>query len=344
MQSKSLLIIVAVAAACISSSASAHSPMDKGRAGDLVQLVNQSNLVFIGTVEKVAYRNARGDKGEGVIPYTIVTYRIGQVLRGKAPGKEITMRLVGGPDGRGRFLSVTGVPVIQKGDQDLLFVANTNDASCPLVFCEHGRFRILNEQVFDTYGSPVRAIVKSTVLSRGLPPKPFQTVRFPTPKFEELMQNPEVAEQLKSQNMSVEDARRRYEEGAPKYVEFTEELPAAEKGSDAGTEGPSTTGPGTGSSGPTAPATQVEMTPTAPAGPLALSEFVAVTRRLATASKRKPTEVRSIDPAAEIVAAKVSLAVPQRLAPPAPPAPTAPGSADEYKAFAQNGFDPVIRK
>ena len=50
--------------------------------------MNQSNLIFIGTAEKVAYRNARGDKGEGVIPYTIVTYRIDQVLRGKAPGKE----------------------------------------------------------------------------------------------------------------------------------------------------------------------------------------------------------------------------------------------------------------
>ena len=343
MQSKSLLAVVAVAAACISSSASAHSPLDKGRAGDLAQLVEQSNLVFIGTAEKIAYRNAQGDKGEGVIPYTIVTYRVGQVLRGKAPGKEITMRLVGGPDGRGRFLSVSGVPVIQKGDQDLLFVANTKDASCPLVFCEYGRFRILNEQVFDTHGSPVRAILKSTVLSRGLPPKPFQTVQFPTPRFDELMKNPEVAEQLKSQKISVEDARRRYEAGAPKYLEFTEEFPAAEKGSDAGTEGPPTAGTGTGSSGPGAPVTQVETTPTVPAGPLPLSEFVAVTKRLAAASKRKPAEVRSVDPAAVIVAAKISLTVPKQLAAPAPP-PMAPGSAEEYKAFEQNGYDPVIRK
>ena len=253
------------------------------------------------------------------------------------------MRLVGGSDGRGRFLSVTGVPVIQKGDQDLLFVANTNDASCPLVFCEYGRFRVLNEQVFDTHGSPVRAILKSTIVSRGLPPKPFQTVQFPTPKFDDLMKNPEVAEQLKSQKISVEDARRRYEAEAPKYLEFTEEFPVSEKGSDAGDAASSGSAGGAGATSPTGPATQGEVTPAVPAGPIALSEFIGVTQRLVTASKRKPTEVRSIDPAAEIITAKVSLAAPQRLAPPAPP-PMAPGSADEYKAFEQNGYDPVIRK
>jgi len=311
--------------------------MENVRAGDLAQLVDQANLVFIGKVERVAYRNARGDKGEGVIPYTIVTYRIGQVLRGKPPGKEITMRFVGGPDGRGRFLSVSGVPLIQQGDQDLLFVATTDDASCPLVYCEHGRYRILNEQVFNTYGSPVRAIVKSKVLSRGMPPKPFRTARFPAPKFDELIQNPEVAERLKAQNMSVEDARRRYEAEAPKFVEFAVEFPVRGKASDAGKVGPSTTGaqPAAGSlTGPTLPVEPASSV----AAAMPLPKFIAVTLNLAKLSKRRPTAVRSVDPAAEIVVAKVNQAVPQRLASPASQ------SADEYKAFEQNGFDPVIRK
>ena len=47
-------ILAAIAAACVSFEAYAHSPMDKGRGGDLSLLVDQSNLVFIGKVEKVA--------------------------------------------------------------------------------------------------------------------------------------------------------------------------------------------------------------------------------------------------------------------------------------------------
>src|SRR6266508_2159476 len=147
---KRSLIFVALAAVLAPLAVHAHSPMDRGAGADLTQLADQSNLVFIGDAEKVTYRNARrANEGEGPIPYTIVTYRISRVLRGKAPGDRITMRFVGGPDERGRFLTVSGVPIVQKGDQDLLFVNDTRDPSCPLVFCELGRYRILNDAVFD---------------------------------------------------------------------------------------------------------------------------------------------------------------------------------------------------
>lgn len=337
MQRKLLLTAAAMALACVAGGASAHSPMDKTRAGDLAHLVDESNLVFIGKVEKVTYRNAIGDKDEGLIPYTIVTYRVGQVLRGKAPGKQVTLRLVGGPDGRGRFLSVTGVPVIQEGDEDLLFVGNTEDASCPLVSCEHGRYRILSERVFDTYGSPVHAIIKSKVISRGVPPKAFQTVHFPTPKFDELIQNPEVAERLKAQKISVEEARRRYEAEAPKFVEVTDGFSGAQETPDIGKEG---------SSGIRRdPTQQVELTPAINTTALPLSKFVEATQRLAKLSKRAPSEVRSIDPAAEIVAPKATPTAPQKLdRPTAQAAPTTAKDTDEYKAFEQNGFDPVLRK
>ena len=326
MKSRTLLISVAVAAVCVSFEASAHSPMDKGHGGDLAQLVDQSNLVFIGNVERVTYGYAKGSaENEGPIPYTIVTYRIDKVLRGQAPGKEITMRFLGGPDGRGRFLSVTGVPVIQEGDQDLLFVGNTEDPSCPLVFCELGRYRILNDQVFDTYGSAVRAVIKTKVVSRGTPPKEFRTVRFPTPKFDELIRNPEVAEALKAQNLSPDEARRRYEEGAPKYVEFSEEFPIPEKLEDAGKGAP-------------APA-QAEQV-----APMPLSRFVAMTTELATASKRAPAAVRSIDPNAEIVAAKLKITVPRQLTAPILRAPTNAVEKNEYDALVKNNFNPVIRK
>jgi hypothetical protein len=343
MQKRILLLVAALTTVCISSGAFAHSPIDKERASDLAQLVEQANLIFVGKVEKVAYRNAQGSKQEGLIPYTIVTYRIDQVLRGKAPDKEITMRLIGGPDGRGRFLAVTGVPVIQEGDQDLLFVANTQDPTCPLVFCEHGRYRIMNEQVFDTFGSPVRSIKKSKVISRGLPPKQFQTVRYPTPKFDELMKNPEVVEVLKSQNMSVEDARRRYEETAPKFVQLTEEFPVQEKTGDTGSVArPAGHGTAEGSSVLPAPASESEPSSALATESVPLSKLVEVTRGLTKLSKRTPSKVLSVDPDAEIVTLKVSSSAPKRLAPSTPP--STKGSPDEYKAYKKNGFDPVIQR
>lgn len=322
MRRKSVLTAAAFAIACMSSYVQAHSPMENSKAGDMASLVDQSNLIFLGKAAKIEYRNARGDKGEGLIPYTIVTYRIAKVLRGKAPGDEITLRIVGGPDGSGRFLTASSIPIIQTGDQDLLFIGDTADPTCPLVYCEHGRFRILNERVYDTFGSPVRAISKAKVLSRGLPPKEFQTVRFPAPKFDDLMKNPAVAEQLKAQKMPIEEARRRYEAEAPKFIELADAFPNPEKLSDM-RKGER-------------PATQVEEKVEA----LPLSAFLAETQRLVTLSKRKPLEVKSIDPKAEIVVAKITTTVPQRVA----PTRVKPPIDDEYKAYERNEFNPVIRK
>jgi len=322
MRRKSALSGVAIVIACMSSYVYAHSPMDNAQAGDMASLVDQSNLVFVGKAAKVEYRNARGDRGEGLVPYTIVTYRIGKVLRGKAPGEEITMRIVGGPDGSGRFLTASGIPIIQAGDQDLLFIGDTADATCPLVYCEHGRFRILNERVYDTFGSPVREISKAKVLSRGLPPKEFRTVRFPTPKFDELMRNPAVAEQLKAQKMPIEEARRRYEAEAPKFIELADDYPIPEKLGD-GLKGEKTR-------------VQEEERLVA----LPLNTFLAETQRLATLSKRKPLEVKSIDPKAEIIMAKIKTTVPQQIAPPR----IKPQVDEEYKAYERGDFNPVIRK
>jgi hypothetical protein len=322
MRRKSVLTGVVLALACMSFQVHAHSPMDNAQAGDMASLVDQSNLIFLGKAAKIEYRNAHGDKGEGTIPYTIVTYRINKVLRGKAPGDEITLRIVGGPDGSGRFLTATGVPIMQAGDQDLLFIGDTADPSCPLVFCEHGRFRVLNERVYDTFGSPVRAISKAKVLSRGLPPKEFRTLRFPAPKFDDLMRNPAVAEQLKAQQMPIEVARRRYEAEAPKFVELADEYPSPEKLGD-GRKGER-------------PGTQVEERVEA----LPLAQFLAETQRLATLSKRKPGEVKSIDPQAEIVVAKIGTSVPQRSAPPR----LKPRLDDEFRAYQRNDDNPVIRK
>ncbi|MDP1699008.1 MAG: hypothetical protein Q8L45_14690 [Xanthomonadaceae bacterium] len=322
MQRNFAALIVAFTAALMSVGAHAHNPAENAKAGDMASLVDQSNLVFLGTAAKVEYRNARGTtKGEGLIPYTVVTYRIVKVLRGKAPGDVITMRMIGGPDGTGRFLTVSGVPIIQAGDQDLFFVGDTSDASCPLVYCERGRFRILDDRVYDTFGSPVRSVSKATVLSRGTPPKAFRSVRFPAPTFDQLMKNPAVAEQLKTERMSIDVARRRYEAEAPKFVEFAGTFTRPKSSADA--------------QGKERYSAQDEKVVAMP-----LSEFLAETQRLATLSKRRPAEVKSIDPKAEIMVAKIAAVVPQKIEPRRLKA----QADDEAKAYEQNEFNPVIRK
>jgi len=323
MKKKVRLILLGIAVACLCVNGFAHSPMDKAQGGDLAQLVNQSNLVFTGRAASVTYRTVKGDEGEGEIPYTFVTYRIEKVLRGQAPGDQITLRFVGGPDGRGRFLSVTGVPVIQEGDRDVLFVGNTEDPSCPLVFCEHGRYRVLNDQVYDTYGSPVREISKAKVLSRGHAPAELLTVRYPTPKFDELAKNPEVQELLKQQNLSMDEARGRYEREAPKFLEFRESYGAPEKNEDAGDKATSATKPDRNV-------------------PLPLARFLSAALEQVKVSKRAPAAVRGVSVTTQFRAAKLTLTKPYDLTP--GKFTPANAEADEYKAYEQNGSNPVIRK
>jgi hypothetical protein len=301
--------------------------MDKEHGGDLAQLVERANLVFVGRVAKVSYRNAEpaDSRNEGTIPYTIVTYQIDKVLRGDAPGKEIPLRVVGGPDGTGRFLTVSGVPVMQEGDRDVLFVENPDDPSCPFVYCENGRYRVLGDQVFDTYGSPVRELRKTQILARGLPPKELQSLRYPAPTFDQLMKNPEVAKLMQAQQMPAGDARKRYEQEAPKFVEVVQPWLGDERGSDAADK-------------QTKSVPEVDQSRR-----VSIGEFLRVTEQLAKASKRKPAAVRGMDPQARFTAAPLSVRQPPVLETAKQPRLTAK-DAEELNALSQNKFNPVIPK
>jgi hypothetical protein len=71
------------------------------------------------------------------------------------------------------------------------------------------------------------------------------------------------------------------------------------------------------------------------------SELQVVLRR----SKRKPVDVRSIDPDAEIVPARLTVAEPQRpQSRPPPRRPASEAEAAESRAFEQNDYNPVLRK
>lgn len=265
---------VALVVGCLAVQAWAHGP-----GNDLGKLVERANLVVVGQVTRIEYRALpSADNGEGLVPHTFVTYAIEKVVRGSAPGPEITLRIIGGPDGRGRFLAVSRVPVVQQGDRDLLFIENTADPSCPFVECEKGRFRILRDRVHDSQGAPVQSIAQGKIVSRGRPPQELLTYRFPAPTFDDLLQNPEFAERIRAMQMTVEEARRRYAAEAPKEIVITDHVVEdARPDGDRGTNmRPS-------------PQTARELPP------LPLAQVLRETESLARAATRKPAPVQSAD-------------------------------------------------
>jgi hypothetical protein len=309
-----------------------HGGIAGDRATDLAVLADESNLVFVGRVARVDYRVARGSPEDAGLPHAIVTYDISEVLRGQAP-KTFTMRFIGGPDGRGRFLDAGGVPQFQPGDHDLLFVQSNGAASCPLVMCEWGRYRILRGGTYNYAGFPVRAVVKTHAIARGTAPAELLTLRYPAPRFDDLIRNDEVRALMREQRIPPAEMRRRYEAEAPKYLELVRVIPAEQR-HDTAAASPI--------AGESARATEP---PSLPEGPMAIEEFVATVKRIVAQVSRRPTVVTSIDPNAAIVVPS-----PVASAPRSPPRPTANPltptlqEAAELRAVTSQNFNPVIKR
>lgn len=296
MRNRSLWLAAVLAVVCISLDARAD-----GSGKDLNELVEHSNLVFVGRVTNVEYRVLSSEnKDEGRVPHTFVTYAVEKVFRGNAPGMEITLRFIGGPDGRGRFLTVHRVPIVQQGDRDLLFVDDPANATCPLVQCEKGRYRILGDRIYNSHGAPVQSVTKGKVIARGRPPQELLTYRFPAPTFDELMQNPEAAEQLRAMQLPVDEARKRYAAEAPKEIVVMDHVTEQKTEGDTGINMRASA---QGKEGP----------------PLALAQFLGITEGIARSATRKPVAVKGADVRAS-VAPRMRAAAPGT--PPAPAAPT----------------------
>lgn len=176
-------------------------------ASDLQSLVEKSNLVVRTRVANVEYKTG----GPGGLPYTIVTFNVQGASRGAAGGS-IVIRFLGGPDGQGNVTEVSNAPIFQKGDEDILFINNNGQNNgCPLVDCAEGRFRVLRGAVYDSNGAPVRSLAKGEIVANGQPPKEFLTVRYPAPKFDDLVKNPEARAAILARGMPLEQARKQYE-------------------------------------------------------------------------------------------------------------------------------------
>ena len=112
---------------------------DPSGAAKLEYQTSKSDLVFVGTVANITYRNSY----EG-IPHTFVTYWVDQVLKGDFTDKKITLRFLGGVRKEGqivRTLVASNAPRFADGQQDLLMVAKNGESSCPVVQCAEGRYR-----------------------------------------------------------------------------------------------------------------------------------------------------------------------------------------------------------
>ncbi|MDH5179061.1 MAG: hypothetical protein OEY07_05300 [Gammaproteobacteria bacterium] len=211
-----------------------HTSVTGEQRGNLVELTEKSDVVAVGSVETVNYIVTKGVDEEGEIPYTVVTYKLEEAIRGnKKVGDKLVLKFVGGADGKGGFMTVSGVPQFQPGEKDLLFVkGNGEDERCPLVNCEYGRYRIHNGQMYNTHGQPVRGMVKNSAVARGERAKVFETFSYPTPSFDELMKNPHAQAMLTKMGKDVNTARAEYEKGKPKNLVVVRTPVAGRKISD----------------------------------------------------------------------------------------------------------------
>jgi hypothetical protein len=341
---------------CTLQPAYAHSPIGGIQVSRVDRLAEESNLVFIGDVVGVKYRQARLEGIEGTLPVTEVTYTVGEVLRGDSPGQTFTMRFPGGSDGRGGFVEVSGVPLFQPGEKDVLFVRGNGEQGCPLVNCEYGRFRVLGNAVYNTHGSPVRAIGKQDAIARGLPPTQFRTFRYPAPDFDALLANPEAAAALKAQGLSPEQAKARYQSEAPKEIVLQTVFPVASAGdtlvsvesSEVATRGTVAQPIAVNLSTPLKTTIRAQIATELPATIAAtrlqekavgLDLFRAQARDVSLKAVRKPVRLQSVATTGALVIR--SQGVKQPLA---APAPQAIAEDDEIRALKAQDFDPVLKK
>jgi len=199
----------------------AHTPRDPEAVSNIGRLTAEANLIVRGRVESVKYRNSPGGpNGSQGVPYTFVTYSLSSVLQGSTPSRKLTLRFIGGADGRGGFVDAEGVPQFQAGEEDILFLVGNGEQGCPLVMCEFGRFRVLDDTVYEAHGTPVVSVDSGRIRAEGKTPEAFQKFSYPAPEFDELLKRPEFSEAVSRSRMSLDAARARYEAEVPKVVEL----------------------------------------------------------------------------------------------------------------------------
>jgi hypothetical protein len=199
-----------------------HTPADPAAVKNLHRLSAAASVVARTKVTKVQFRMSAPGNGSPGLPYTFVTFSIESTLQGSAPAS-LTLRFVGGTDGRGGFLGVEGVPTFEVGDQDILFIANNGAATgCGLAMCEFGRFRVSGNRVYGPHGEPMLSVTNGQIqFGTGYGPDEFASVKYPAPSFDDLMKNPAfAAAAARTGDSGLGAARAQNAAQAPKFIEI----------------------------------------------------------------------------------------------------------------------------
>ena len=146
----------------------------------LGRFVLQAEFIIEGRVTAIDYRlSDKLSPRDTVLPNTFVIYEVIRTLKGLGNRGTVTLRFIGGPDGRGRYLTVSNVPTLKKGDHDILFVARNGENPCALVGCIQSRLRIFEGTLYDAKGFPIY-LDKNGTMRRGSRAEGTLTVgRFP---------------------------------------------------------------------------------------------------------------------------------------------------------------------
>jgi hypothetical protein len=141
--------------------AQAHEPPKKS----LRAMTDEAELIFQGVVSKVEYGMAKGTETEDAeLPQTYVTFQMESVEKGaSSEGNNVTLRFLGGPAKDGRILVVSNAPLFDEGERVMVFVSDNGEAECPLVDCDKGRFRIVNNQMYTNDGQEVRQTARGQI-------------------------------------------------------------------------------------------------------------------------------------------------------------------------------------
>ena len=138
-----------------------------------------ADFIFKGEVVDVSYRNSTPARAtESALPHTFVTYRIDQIFKGSialpdptSDGRDdppetpdtLTLRFLGGSAGDDDYMLVSGTPLFDVGDTDVLMVGGNGHKICPLVRCMHGRYRDIERFMYGEDGQEIVGTSEATV-------------------------------------------------------------------------------------------------------------------------------------------------------------------------------------
>lgn len=152
---------------------------------DFLQGLIESDLVFEGSVIGIEYKSALAESGQRRgVPHTFVTFQIDRIFKGSIAGGStrdgggtvipttLTLRFIGGPAGDDIYFHAIGTPLFDIDDHDVLMVKANGRLICPLVRCEHSRYRIIDRFVYNNHGHEIVSTDQAPVLYGKYHPLP----------------------------------------------------------------------------------------------------------------------------------------------------------------------------